>query len=204
MRKPSAHTLSLQLEGFLNSYPQIFFSDNRLLAFFLVGVSFIDPLAGISGALAVAVSNVAAQSMGFSTWYLRKGYYGFNSLLVGLGFGLTFQPGFAFYLLLMTAALMTFFFTIAIQGFLYKYQLPYLSIPFLLGIWLVMLASGQFTALGLSERGIYTHNELFALGGKGLIELVETFDSLITSPAYGPTSFHWGPFSSSTTCWPDF
>lgn len=192
MRKPSAHTLSLQLEGFLNSYPQIFFSDNRLLAFFLVGVSFIDPLAGISGALAVAVSNVAAQSMGFSSWYLRKGYYGFNSLLVGLGFGLTFQPGFAFYLLLMTAALMTFFFTIAIQGFLYKYQLPYLSIPFLLGIWLVMLASGQFTALGLSERGIYTHNELFALGGKGLIELVETFDSLITSPGLRTYLFSLG------------
>lgn len=174
-------TLRLQAEGFLNSYAQIFFSDNRWLAWLLLIVSFIDVYAGTAGAISVLTANLAASSMGFSSWYTRKGYYGYNSLLVGLGFGLTFQPGLAFYLLLVVAALLTFLFTIALQGVLYKYALPYLSVPFLMGIWLVMMASGEFASLGLSARGVYVHNELFAIGGKWLIDRVEWFDQLISS-----------------------
>lgn len=175
------NTLRLQAEGFLNSYAQIFFSDNRWFAGLLLIVSFIDVYAGAAGAVSVFTANAAASSMGFSSWYTRKGYYGYNSLLVGLGFGLTFQPGLAFYLLLVVAALLTFLFTIALQGVLYKYALPYLSIPFLLGIWLVMMASGEFAGLGLSVRGVYVHNELFAIGGKWLIDRVEWFNQLISS-----------------------
>lgn len=171
-----------QAEGFLSSYAQIFFSDNRWFAWLLLIVSFIDLYAGLAGAFAVLVSNLAAHSMGFSSWFIRKGYYGYNSLLVGLGFGLTFQPGLAFYLLLAVAALLTFLFVVAIQGVFYKYGLPFLSIPFLLGIWLLFMASSEFTALGLSTRGVYVHNELFALGGKWLIDGVEWFNAIIRNP----------------------
>jgi urea transporter/murein DD-endopeptidase MepM/ murein hydrolase activator NlpD len=173
--------ITQQAEGFLSSYAQIFFSDNRWFAAILLVVSFIDAQAGIAGAIAVLAANLTARSMGFSNWFVRKGYYGYNSLLVGLGFGLTFQPGLAFYFLLLIAALLTFLFTVAIQGVFYKYGLPFLSIPFLLGIWLVMASSGEFTALGLSSRGVYVHNELFAIGGKWLIDSVEWFDRLIKS-----------------------
>ncbi len=169
-----------QAEGFLNSYSQVFFSDNRWLAWFLLVVSFFDPYAGFAGALAIVVANGAAQSMGFNSWFIQKGFYGYNALLVGLGFGLTFQPGWAFYLILAVAALLTFFFTIGIQGVFYKYGLPYLSIPFLLGIWLILTASGEFSALGLSVRGVYVNNELYALGGKWLIDLFNWFDQLIS------------------------
>ncbi len=181
-----------QAEGFLNSYAQVFFSDNRWLASILLVVSFIDQNAGIAGAVAVLTSNIAAESMGFSSWFVRKGFYGYNSLLVGLGFGLAFQPGVAFYLLLIVGALLTFLFTIAIQGVFYKYGLPYLSIPFLFGIWLLMMASGEFTALGLSIRGVYVHNELFSLGGKWLINGVEWFDNLIGSQAIRTYLFSLG------------
>lgn len=186
------NSISRQAEGFLNSYAQVFFSDNRWLASILLVVSFIDLNAGIAGAVAVLTSNIAAQSMGFSTWFIRKGFYGYNSLLVGLGFGLTFQPGAAFFLLLVVAALLTFLFTIAIQGIFYKYGLPYLSIPFLMGIWLLMLASSEFNALGLSVRGVYVHNELFSMGGKWLIDSVEWFDSLIRSQALRTYLFSLG------------
>ncbi len=172
--------MGLQAGGFLSSYAQIFFSDNRLFAWLLLIVSFIDVYAGMAGAAAVVAANVAAQSMGYSSWFIRKGYYGYNSLLVGLGFGLTFQPGLAFYLILVVGSLLTLLFTIAIQGVFYKYGLPYLSIPFLFGIWLLLMASGEFAALGLSTRGVYVHNELFALGGKWLIDAVEWSDRFIS------------------------
>lgn len=192
MREDLRYHVKIQGEGFLNSYSQVFFSDHRGLAFLLIGVSFLDPFAGLSGALSVLISNLTAQSMGFYSFYIRKGYYGYNSLLVGLGFGLTFNPGAAFFLLIMVAALLTLLFTISIQGFLYKYNLPYLSIPFLLSIWMIMLASGEFSALGLSERGVYTFNELFSIGGKSLIDRVEWFDSLIKSQSIRTYIFSLG------------
>lgn len=180
--KSTNHIFHQQAVGFLSSYAQVFFSDNRLLASVLFAVSFIDPGAGFAGAIAVITANFAAYSMGYSHWFISKGFYGYNSLLVGLGFGLTFQPGVAFYFLLVIASLLTFFFTITIQGVFYKYRLPFLSIPFLLGIWLVMTASGEFAALGLSSRGVFVHNELFAIGGKWLIDGVDWFDHLIREP----------------------
>jgi urea transporter len=166
-------------EGFRNSYTQVFFSDNGWFAFLLIVVSFMDFYAGLSGALSVIISNLLAHSMGFNKWLIRKGYYGYNSLLVGIGFGLTFHPGIPFFLLIPVAALLTFLITVALQGFFYKYALPYLSIPFLLGIWTIMLSSGQFSELGLSVRGIYTINELYAIGGKWLVDSVDWFDHLI-------------------------
>ncbi len=171
-----------QIEGFRNSYTQVFFSVNPWFALLLILVSFMDLYAGISGALMVMISNLLARSMGFNDWLIRKGYYGYNSLLVGLGFGLTFDPGSVFFLLIPVAALLTFLFTVAFQGFFYKYALPYLSIPFLLVIWILMLSAGQFSELGLSVRGIYTINELYALGGKWLVDLVEQFDHGLVNP----------------------
>jgi urea transporter/murein DD-endopeptidase MepM/ murein hydrolase activator NlpD len=180
------------LEGFRNSYTQIFFSDNKWFAILLIGVSFMDIYAGLCGALSVIISNLLAQSMGFNDWLIRKGYYGYNSLLVGLGFGLTFHPGIPFFLLIPVSALLTFLFTVAFQGFFYKYALPYLSIPFLLGIWIIMLSSGQFSELGLSVRGIYTTNELYAIGGNWLINCVEWFDHLIVNPGLRTFLFSLG------------
>lgn len=174
--------LLLHLEAFRNSYSQVFFSDNRWFALILLLVSFIDLYAGISGALMVMISNLLSESMGFHSWFVRKGYYGFNSLLVGLGFGLTFHPGLIFFILIPVFALLTFLFTVAFQGFFYHYRLPYLSIPFLIVIWILMFSSGEFTALGLSVRGIYKLNELYSVGGIRLIEAVDWFDHLIVHP----------------------
>ncbi len=175
-------SVRIQGEGFLNSYVQVFFSENRWFSLILLAVSFLDVYAGLAGAVAVVTANLTARAMGYDPWFIRKGFYGYNSLLVGLGFGLTFEPGLAFFALLVVAALLTFLITIAIQGFLYKYGLPFLSIPFILGFWILLLASSEFGALGLSGRGVYIHNEWYALGGTWLVGWLQWFDGLITSP----------------------
>ena len=176
------NSVRIQGEGFLNSYVQVFFSENRWFGVILLAVSFLDAWAGLAGAVAVVTANLAAVAMGYDKWFVSKGYYGYNSLLVGLGFGLTFEPGVAFFMLLVVAALLTFLITIAVQGVFYKYGLPFLSIPFILSFWILLLASSEFGALGLSGRGVYIHNEWFALGGNWLIGWLEWFDQLVTSP----------------------
>jgi urea transporter len=69
------------------------------------------------------------------------------------------------------ASLFTFFLSIWLEGFFGKYGLPYLSWPFLFGLWMVTLASRQFTALDMSERGIFMLNEIYQYGGMKMVKL---------------------------------
>lgn len=162
----------------LNSYSQVFFSENKLLASILMLVSFLDIWAGAAGLLAVLSANVTAYTLGFNKLPIQKGIYGFNAVLVGLGIGLSFTPSAETFIIVFFASILTLFITIALQGILAKYALPFLSIPFLLGVWAVILSTKDFTALGLSERGIYTYNELYALGGNNLVNIYEWFSNL--------------------------
>ncbi len=166
------------IEGILNSYSQIFFSKNKVFAVILLVVTFFDWLAGLSGLIAVITSNLAAIIIGFNTKNTSQGYYGFNSLLVGLGIGLYYQPGFAFFFVLVFAAIFTFFLTIWLENYFGKYGLPYLSWPFLFGIWMVSLASRQFSALEVSSRGIYLINEMYGYGGSFMVSAYNWISNL--------------------------
>jgi urea transporter/murein DD-endopeptidase MepM/ murein hydrolase activator NlpD len=157
------------LSSVINSYTQIFFSNSRIFAVILMAVTFFDLWAGLSGIIAVIVSNTFAYLIGFNRDHIKKGFYGFNSLLVGLGFGVYYQPGPQFFIILVFASLLTLFLTLWVEGVVGKYGLPFLSLSFLLGTWLVSLATRQFTSLHVSERGIYMTNEMFALGGSHMV-----------------------------------
>lgn len=158
------------LSGIINSYTQIFFSDNKVFALILIVVSFFDLWAGLSGMIAVVVSNTLAYLIGLNRISIKKGYYGFNSLLVGLGLGVYYQPGTEFFIVLAFASMLTLLLTLWFEGVTGKYALPFLSLSFLAATWLVSLATRQFTALHVSERGIYMTNEMFILGGNQMVE----------------------------------
>lgn len=166
------------INSLLNSYSQIFFSDSKIFAIILVVISFFDLNAGISGLIAVLVSNAAAYLIGFNREKITGGYYGFNSLLVGLGLGIYYQMQMEYLLILIFASAFTLFVTVVLEGIIGKYGLPYLSISFLVGIWTVTLASRTFTALNISERGIFMPNELYDLGGDSLVSLYYWFNNL--------------------------
>jgi len=162
----------------INSYAQIFFSKNLIFAFILFIVSFFDFYAGLSGLLAVIISNITAYLIGFNKYNIKLGYYGFNNLLVGLGLGVYYQPNFEFLMVLFFASLLTLLITVALEGIVGKYGLPYLSISFLLVLWMVSLATREFKSLVISERGIYTLNEMFTLGGYNLVKIYQYFGEL--------------------------
>lgn len=153
----------------LNSYAQIFFSDGKLLGAVLVMITFFNIYAGLAGLIAITVSNITAYVMGLNKAKIISGYYGFNSLLVGLGLGLYYNFSLAFLLVLIFTALLTLFVTVVFEGWFAKYNLPYLSLPFLVGIWTVSLAARSYTGLEISEVGVYSYNEIFTLGGEQLL-----------------------------------
>src|SRR5450759_3136151 len=83
--------ISTFLQGVLRSYSQIFFSESYWFAIPLVFVSFFDISAGLSGLLSVVTANLAASLLKFDKLATVKGFYGFNSLLAGLGLGYYYE-----------------------------------------------------------------------------------------------------------------
>lgn len=166
------------VQGTLNSYSQVFFSDHRTFAIILLFISFIDPGAGLAGLYSVIISNLIAYRLGFNQLEIEKGLYGFNSLLVGLGIGYFFALSPELLVVITISSILTLLLVTFFKGILQKYGLPYLSIPFLFGIWTVLIASNYLETLGISQKGIYTLNSLYGLGGMKLISIYEILGNI--------------------------
>ena len=166
------------LQSLLNSYGQVFFSNKKTFASLLLLATFVDVYTGAFGLFAVVVTNTVAYLLGLEKYKVTQGYFGFNSLLVGLGLGIYFQPGSLLLLIVFLSAILTLFISVSLQGIIGKYALPYLSIPFVISLWAFTLASREFMALGLNERGIYTLNDLYIVGGGSLVKLYEWWNSI--------------------------
>jgi urea transporter/murein DD-endopeptidase MepM/ murein hydrolase activator NlpD len=166
--------------GVVNSYSQIFFSNKIYFGIILIIVSFFEVYVGniypgLFGLAAVLISNLVALFVGFDVKRISQGLYGFNSLLVGIGIGLYFEPGYLSFFILALSAVFTFFFSVALEGIIGKYGLPFLSIPFLIGIWSMSLATKHFEQLEISQHGIYIQNEILDFGGQKLLNLYNWF-----------------------------
>ncbi len=165
-------------QSVINSYSQIFFSDNRWFGLLLLLASFLDPFTGVSGLLAVLFTALFVKGFGFSAVQMQNGAYGFNSLLVGLLLGVHYQLNFPFFLILILVSLLTLLVTVSLASLTWKNKIPYLSLPFLLVAWIILLSARNYSALGLSERGIYTINELSRIGGNGLVNFYQQINAL--------------------------
>jgi urea transporter len=148
------------------------------LATVLLLVSFFNFYAGLSGLIAVLVTVLIANSMGFDKQQLKQGLFSFNALLTGLGMGTFFDPGLVYFSLLILAALLSLILSVTLGGWLNKYGLPVLSIPFVFAFWFIVLPSSQFENLGLTQRNVYWMNEVYDLGGNSLLNFFQTVDSL--------------------------
>lgn len=166
------------LDSVLNSYSQIFFSTYRPFALLIIIVSFFDYHVGLMGLLAVLTTSVTAFMFNLDKHTIAKGLYGFNSLLVGLGLGVYYGLSWQLFFIVILAGIFTLFISVALQGVIGKYNLPYLSVPFLIALWVFTLATRHFEALNISERGIYTFNDLYLFGGSFLVNLYEWFNNL--------------------------
>ncbi len=171
MKKES--TISTIIDSTLYSYSQIFFSKNRVLAVLILFASFLYWEIGLWGLLGVLVTNGFAWILGFHKETMREGLFGLNSLLVVFGLAVYYEVNSQFILIFLATCLLTLFISVAVMHLLARLGLPFLSIPFLLSLWVMILAIRQYTALEPSEGTIYTLNRLFALGGTNLVNWYE-------------------------------
>lgn len=170
--------LSVWWDAIINSYSQLFFSDNKLFAFLLLLSSLTDPYVGLSGITSLLVALGFAHWLGFSPVIFRTGAYSYNSLLVGMVMGVYFQFSTAFFFVLIFISFFTFLLSVLLSNLLSRHNIPVLSVPFLFGMWILLLSVKSFGAIKLNDRGIYTINEVYSYGGIFLIRWYEWFNAI--------------------------
>jgi urea transporter/murein DD-endopeptidase MepM/ murein hydrolase activator NlpD len=165
-------------QAVLRSYAQVMFSDNLWFGSILLGITFIDWYVGLAGLVSVLVALFSCYLLGLHDAKIQEGHYGFNALLVGIGLGIYFEPGLLLLMIIVVSGVLTAFVSVSFEGILGKYGLPYLSLPFIITFWMLMLASRGFVAIGLNPRGIYVLNELYVLGGHTLVKWYQAWNEL--------------------------
>jgi urea transporter/murein DD-endopeptidase MepM/ murein hydrolase activator NlpD len=166
-------------QGFLNSYSQVFFSDHPVFALLILLMTFLVPLSGLAGLTGVLISLLLAKWLGFDKLLISKGIFSYNTLLVTLPLGLFFTPGWALLLIIILASLLTFFLTVVFRNGMLKSNLPFLSWPFVIGLWIVMLAVRRFSSIEVGDQSLFELNRLYDLGGISLVNGVEWLNNLI-------------------------
>lgn len=139
-------------EGILHSYAQVFFSNNKVFAYLLLIVSFFDFGGGLGSILAVLIAQLAAVFLHSGHQQIRDGSITYNSLMVGTAIGFTYEWNLSIMVLILVASLFTFLLTVWFRSILGNKYLPFLSIPFLLGVWVVFKGAGNFSLLQLAPK----------------------------------------------------
>ncbi len=169
-------------DGIVNSYNQVFFSDNKWFGLLLIIASFVNVNAGISGLCAVFFSLLIATVLGFNPTYIKSGSYTFNVLLVGFTMGVYFCYSPAFFVILFFASALTFLISVWLSSYTAKYSLPVLSLPYMLSIWILFLGIKTFTIIKLNQNGTDTFNTLWGTVNLSFEGLHKEFDSWMITP----------------------
>ena len=161
--------ISFYRDSITNSYSQVLFSGRPWLGVCLLVASFINPYAGASGLAAVAFTLLLVNLLGLNKELMRNGSYGYNMLLLSLAMDIYFNLSVTFFLLLALGCFITLMLTVWMAVRTAPYRIPFLSLPFLVAVWMILLSSRNIGSMQLTDQGIYELNELWKMGGATLV-----------------------------------
>lgn len=156
----------------------LFFSNKKFFAIIVLLSSFINPYTGLAGLIATLIAVLSAYFIGFSREQVKTGLFTYSGLLAGLGMGTFYEFGLGFWILLLLASVLSVMLSAAFIAKLGRSGLPALSLAFIFTLWVVILSSREFAAIGLTQRNIYWLNEMYATGGPDLVLLVQWLEDL--------------------------
>ena len=160
----------------INSYSQLYFSNNKVLGLLCIVASFLNPSIGLFGLIAVVASIIFARIYSFSEVLVHDGSYSFNCLLVGLYVGATYVFSLKLFFVMLVATLICLVLTIAISGWLYKYKLPYFSLPFIITATLTTSVCKVTPGLEFNTFDIFIYNHISSISGETGIRLFEKIE----------------------------
>lgn len=162
----------------LNSYSQLFFSVNKVLALAIIFATFCAPHIGLTGLLAVLITNGMGYFIGVNRTQIYEGLFGFNAMLLGLFLGHEYEFNLAFWLLFFVAMLFVLIITVWLNSILGKHQLPFLSLPFIISSWIITLSVGNFSNILFNEDNVFVINHIASLKHNNFYQFVHSLDDL--------------------------
>ena len=148
----------------------------------LLTVSFFNPYAGLSGLIAVLLAIMVAYFTGLNKTSIQNGIYSYNALIIGIGMGAIYNFSFAFWLVLILVVILSVILSQIFQIRFGKYGLPFLTLPFVLCFWMVLLVGKDFAAIDLSLRNIYWLNDAYSIGNHTLVRFILFMEKLSMPP----------------------
>jgi urea transporter/murein DD-endopeptidase MepM/ murein hydrolase activator NlpD len=152
--------LSFSLDTVIHSYAMVFFSTNRFFGLLLILASFVDPVAGFCGIIGLFTANIFAYFIGLNTDFIRKGYHGYDAMLVSVGIAHFYSFNLTLFLVIVCVGIFSILIAVFVQGILHKYHLPSLSFPFLITLWLALSALPTMNNIFINNELLYELNEI--------------------------------------------
>ena len=125
----------------------------------LMLISFFDLGLGISGLVAIITCQLCSKFFNFNSANIFDGSYTYNALMLGLAMGSFYEVGLSYFIVLVVGSMMCFFFTVWIAGRLSEKGLPFLSFPFFLAIWILLLGLSNFNGIKLNTKEVFSLQE---------------------------------------------
>jgi len=170
--------IHFHFDSLMNSYAQVFFSQNKILALLIVIVTFLKPTIGLIGITSVLLANIIVYYLGYQLKTIREGMYGFNVLLLVVALSNLFALNGAFIVLVLVAILLVTIVTISMNHIFERHHLPAVSIPFFICFWMIKLAAPAFRGLEINLDEVYWLNSTYKIGGLDLIKFYNYFEVL--------------------------
>ena len=148
----------------------------------LLIVSFFNPYAGLSGLIAVLLAIAVSYFTGLNKTSIQNGIYSYNALIIGIGMGAIYNFSYAFWLVLILVVILSVVLSQIFQIRFGKYGLPFLTLPFVLCFWMVLLVGKDFAAIDFSLRNIYWLNDAYSLGNHTLVRFILFMEKLAMPP----------------------
>lgn len=136
------------VDSMLRGAGQVMFQDNPFTGLLFLAAVFCGSSGlGVAGLIGLATSTLVAVWLGADQAHVRAGVFGFNGLLVGLALAFFFRfDGWLLGAVVFGSALAAVL-MLALGGSLRAFDVPPLTAPFVLTLWLLLLAVHQFPLL---------------------------------------------------------
>jgi urea transporter/murein DD-endopeptidase MepM/ murein hydrolase activator NlpD len=132
------------------SYAQILFANRRWFGLVLLAVTFLHPVSGALALLAVVLSNLLAYGLKFDPLKIQSGFYGFTGILLGAAYGFYFEMTPFLLAIFPIFVVLSFFIAAALEHYLAAaFNLPGLSLPFMLALYITLVFLRNYSAVPL-------------------------------------------------------
>lgn len=153
--------LSILIDSTLFSYSQIFFSNRRWFGFLVFCATFISPVNGSIILFSTLITNLIALILNYDEKKVREGFYGFNGLLFGAALSFFYKPNEYFLPILILFLLINFLIITSIENyFAFAFNLPGLSLPFLLSFYVFILFNREMKLFETNQIMFYLSQNL--------------------------------------------